>query len=76
MANNSVLPNCLANYHLTAFITFLYVKSTKQPRKTKMEIFINESKTVASVYFVFVNVLLSITHGLIAQMSDFLMHCL
>ena len=73
MSANGALPNLLVYYPFPICAACIYGKSIKCSRKTKTERFMNEYKPVASVgYCVYIDVLASITPGLVMQMSIFL----
>ena len=74
MATNGLLTNNLAYIPLPICSDCIYVKATKLPSWTKLARFINESKLVASVGdFLFVDLLVSNTPGLITHMYVFIM---
>ena len=73
MATHGILPKRLEDYTFPICAAWLYGKEIKRPRNTKTTISINESTPVASVGdCVSVDVLVSITPGLIVQMSGFI----
>ena len=70
MSANFVLPKRLAGFTFPVCATFIYGKAIKIPHKTKTSRSINEYKPVAYVGdFVSLDVLVSRTPGLVAQMS-------
>ena len=73
-STNYILPKQLSDCTFPIYTAFLYRNEIKHPRKTKIAIYINEYKPVASVGdCIIVNVLVSSTTGLILHMSEFIM---